>query len=362
MDRRSPRLMPSATIAGIAMIACAIVSGSGVRSAATSSPQDELSGALTRLSANYETFTRRMGADQAADLEERLDTDLGWMPDATPPPGYDNKEWPARVALQADIDSSIVTQVLAGGSAPVAGVQGLVERLVVSRRDHMLAPFALYVPAHLAADPPLVVLLHGHSQTDAEILSSRYFRKFADESGAIIVAPYGRGIYDYAAPADDEVYQVADQIAALYHVPAKRVYLAGYSMGGFSVFKIGRLNPARWAAVMSIAGAALGSEIEEVRNAFRHTPIYVITGTADDSIPTMYPQNTAIYLNSVGVPTGLYVVPGGTHAIVTLAPTLESAWRDMLAGKIRSSAWPAGIAGTRIGLPSSIDLPPGVRP
>jgi acetyl esterase/lipase len=349
-------------IAAIALMACAIAGISASSSLAASSPQDELSSAQTRLSVNYETVTRRMGADQAADLEERLDTDLGWMPDATPPPGYSNDEWHTRVALQADIDSSIVTQVLAGRSAPVAGVQGLVERLVVSRRDGMLAPFALYVPAHLAADPPLVVLLHGHPQTDAEILSSQYFRKFADESGAIIVAPYGRGIYDYAAPADDEVYQVADQIAALYHVPPKRVYLAGYSMGGFSVFKIGRLNPARWAAVMAIAGAALGSEIEQVRSAFAHTPVYVITGTADESIPTIYPQNTAIYLNSVGVPTGLYIVPGGTHAIVTLAPMLDSAWHDMLAGKIRASAWPAGVAGARIGLPSSIDLPPGVRP
>lgn len=349
-------------IAAVALSACSIAGVSGVPSAAESSPRDELSSAQTRLSANYETVTRRMGAEQAADLEERLDTDLGWMFDATPPPGYNNDEWRARIALQADIDSSLVTQVLAGRSAPMAGVQGLVERLVVSRRDGMLAPFALYVPSHLTAEPPLVVLLHGHPQTDAEILSSQYFRKFADESGAIIVAPYGRAIYDYAAPADDEVYQVADQIATLYHVPAKRVYLAGYSMGGFSVFKVGRLNPSRWAAVMSIAGAALGSEIELVRNAFQHTPIYVITGTADESIPTIYPQNTAIYLNSVGVPTGLYIVPGGTHAIVTLAPTLDSAWHDMLAGKIRASAWPAGVAGTRIGLPSSIDLPPGVRP
>ncbi len=361
MTRLGRRLVWRAATAAVALAVCATISLSGTPSAAATSPEDELRSALTQLSANYDTVTRKMGADQAANLEERLDTDLGWMPDSTPPPGYTSEQWNQRVAMQADLDASIVTQVLAGGSAPITGVQGLVERLIVSRKDGMLAPFALYVPAHPAAEPTLVMLLHGNPQYDSEILSSRYFRQFADDSGVIVAAPYGRGIYNFAPPADDEVYQVTDEVAAAYHVAPKRIYLVGYSMGGFSVFKIGPLDPSRWNAVMAIAGAAYGSEVDRFRAAFQHTPIYVITGTADDSIPTQYPQNTAIYLNAAGVPTGLYVVPGGTHVIATLAPTITAAWHDMLTDKIRASARPPSIAGSLTGMPAGVTMPNGFR-
>jgi dienelactone hydrolase len=350
-----------AVTAALLLAFCAIAGLSGRPSAASSSPQDELRGALTQLSANYDTVTRKMGTDQAANLEERLDTDLGWMPDSTPPPGYNADQWNQRVAMQADLDASIVTQVVAGGSAAITGVQGIVERLIVSRKDGMLAPFALYVPAHLAAVPTLVVLLHGNPQYDSEILSSRYFRQFADDNGVIVAAPYGRGIYNFAPPADDEVYQVSDEVAAAYHIAPKNVYLVGYSMGGFSVFKIGPIDPTHWTAVMAIAGAAYGSEVDRFHAAFQHTPIYVITGTADESIPTQYPQNTAVYLNSVGVPTGLYIVRGGTHAIATLAPTISAAWQDMLSGKIRASAWPPRVTGTTTDTPTMVTMPNGLR-
>ena len=325
-------------------------------------PDVEIRGALTALSDHYQTITAKMGSDQVLDLQERLDTDLGWMPDATPAPGYDQGQWQDRLALQAHLDSAIVTQAAAGASAPLAASAGLSEHLVVSRVDGKLAPYALYVPPGYARDVRLVVLLHGNPQTESELLSSRYFRALADETGTIIAAPYGRGIYDFAPPAGDEVYQVAEEVGAAFHVPPNRIYLAGYSMGGFSVFKIGRLRPQQWAAVMAIAGAAYGSEIDLVRQAFAHMQVFVITGTHDESIPTQYPQNTALYLSSVGVSTGLYIQPGGTHYLPTIWPMVSAAWHDMLAGKIRASAWPKGVANTQLGPPTTIDVPAGMRP
>jgi hypothetical protein len=329
--------------------------------ALTQTPSDELRSALTQLTANYDTIVQRMGPQQTADLQERLSTDLGWiMTSATPFPGYTTDTWSARVANQAHMDASIVTQALAGKSDPLTGSQGLVERLVVSRKDGLLAPFSLYVPPNAAANPTLVILLHGHPQTDSDIIAGRYFRQLADDTGTIVAAPYGRGIYEYASPADDEIYQVASDVASTFHVPANRVYLAGYSMGGFAVFKAGRAHPETWAGVMSIAGSTLSSEVGLVRVAFAHTPFYVITGTNDDQVPTGFAQSTAVYLDSVGIPAGLYIVPSGTHSIVTLFPMISAAWHDMLSGKIRASARPQRNG--RVALPASIDLPPDVKP
>ena len=358
LERGALRLASIVLIVGILTASSATAMGQPGAVALT--PTDELRAALTRLTANFDTIAKRMGPEQTADLQERLSTDLGWMVTAaTPFPGYEASAWNVRVADQAHMDASIVSQVLAGKSDPIAGSQGLVERLVVSRKDGLLAPFALYIPANAAVNPTLVILLHGHPQTDTDILAARYFRQLADETGTIIAAPYGRGIYQYAAPADDEIYQVATEVAAAFHVPSNRVYLAGYSMGGFAVFKIGREHPEQWAAVMSIAGSALSTEVGLVRVAFEHTPVLVVTGTNDDQVPTGFAQSTAVYLDSVGIPTGLYVVPSGTHSIVTLAPMLSAAWHDMLTGKIRASARPQRNG--RVALPSSIDLPPDVK-
>ncbi len=296
--------------------------------------QRELTSALSQLADNYPTIEQRMGREGAADLEERLFTDLGEVALDNAPDVYPAEAWHERVTRVAQLDASIVAQVV-GTPVPVAGSRGLVERLIVAH-DGTLQPFALYVPedATAARERSLVVLLHGRPQTESEILGAPYFRTLADRTGTVIAAPWGRGIYDFAPPGDDEVYQVAATVASTYGIPARRVFLAGYSMGGFSVFKIGPEHPEQWAAVMCISGSVLNSGADAVRSAFARTRMYVITGTLDDSIPTQYPQGTAAYLASVGIPTGLYIEPAGTHGIYTLMPSLTRAWTDMLAGRL----------------------------
>jgi dienelactone hydrolase len=322
-----------ALIAPALAVALLWLSGAA-RCAAEDLPQRELTSALSQLADNYPRVEQRMGREAAADLEERLFTDLGEVALDNAPEGYPASAWRERLEHVAAMDASIVAQVV-GTPMPVAGSHGLVERLVVAH-DGTLQPFALYVPdgPTAAGDRSLVVLLHGRPQTESEILGSPYFRTLADRTGTMIAAPWGRGIYDFGPPGDDEVYQVATMVASAFGIPARRVFLAGYSMGGFSVFKIGPEHPEQWAGVMCISGSVLNSGADAVRSAFARTRMYVVTGTLDDSIPTQYPQGTAAYLESVGIPTALYVEPAGTHGIYTLIPSLTRAWTDMLAGRL----------------------------
>jgi len=325
------------------MVAAALAA---LSSPCTAAPleQQKIQSALTQLVKHYDDVSRRMGPTAALDLQERLSSDLGVMMEDQPPAGYPAQDWHERLNDLADLDASIVTQAVAGKSDPIASAHGAVERLLLARSDHTLQPFALYVPATLVQNPALVVLLHGNPQTEAEIMASPYFRKLADQTGTIVAAPYGRAIYDFAPPADDEVYQVAEEISAVFNIPPQRTYLVGYSMGGFSVFKLAPLHPERWAAVMCIAGGVMYSESDMVIAALQHKPLYVVTGTKDESIPTKYPQNTATYLASAGIPTGLYVQPSGTHWLATLMPALTPAWHDMIDGRIPARVRPNGTA------------------
>jgi len=321
----------------IALFAAGSLLATTATSAADQTRPEKIVAAQSALSAHLAYFQQKMGVDGAADLTVRLESDLADVEAQTPPDGYPAAEWNERVDDGADLDVSIVTQVLSGAPAPLAGSRGLVERLLTSRIDGTLQPVAVYVPPNLGRNPSLVVLLHGRPQTESEILGAPQFRRLADATGTIIAAPYGRSFYDFAGVAADDVYQAADEAVSAFHIDPHHVFLVGYSMGGFSVFKIGPTNATRWAGIMCIAGAILNSEATAVRFAFRNTPNYVVNGSNDQVIPPQYGEMTAQFLAGVGIPTGFYQEPGGTHFVPTLVPALSSAWNDMLAGVVRNT-------------------------
>jgi len=292
--------------------------------------------ALINLQRHLDIANKAMGEDGALLLGQRLADDLENFDDPTLPDGFTQAAWTERLANVAMMDTSIVSQVLSGRLEPLSTAKGLAERIVLSRVDNTMQPIALYVPQTLRADPSLIVLLHGRPQTESEILGAPYFRSLADQSNAIIVAPWGRGNYNFFGAATDDVYQTVAEVAAAFDVDEHRVFLAGYSMGGFSVFKVGPTRGSRWAGVLCISGSILNSEAASVVKAWRNTKIYVVNGKLDTEIPPQYGLYTAQYLASMGIPTGFYQEPKGTHYIPTLMPALTGAWNDMLKGVVKN--------------------------
>lgn len=311
----------------------------GAPSTAAQTPLQQVTAARDRVYAHVDELKARAGSDLTVDLATRLNADIEELSDPSERPApYPVADWNERLANVATLDVSFADQLLAGKSEPLAGTHGLVERLARSRVDGTLQPYALYVPASAGPHPPVVVLLHGHPQTESELLGVPYFRSLADASGAVVIAPWGRGYYNFAAPADQDVYAALDDVEAALPVDSHRVYLAGYSMGGFSVFKVGPLQAQRWRAIMCISGAILNSETETIRFRFRDTPFYVVTGAHDVNIPTIYGELTASYLMNAGIPVSFYEQDGGTHYLPTLVPSLRKAWDDMLANVVREPA------------------------
>jgi predicted esterase len=318
----------------VCALAAVVVFGS--QSSADESASKTVANALIKLQGHLDIANKAMGEDGAQLLGQRLADDLENFDDPTMPEGFTKAAWTERLTNVATLDTSIVTQVLSNKLEPLSTAKGLAERIIVSRVDGTLQPIALYVPATLRPNPSLVVLLHGRPQTETEILGAPYFRSLADEANAIIVAPWGRGNYNFFGAATDDVYQTVDEVAAAFNIDSHRVFLAGYSMGGFSVFKVGPTHGSRWSAVLCISGSILNSEAASVVKAWRGTKIYVVNGKLDTEIPPQYGAYTAQYLASMGIPTGLYQEPKGTHYIPTLMPALTEAWNDMLKGVVRN--------------------------
>src|SRR5579864_4535402 len=72
-----------------------------------------LRSARATLVARYEVIARRMGADQAADLEQRIDYDIGALLSGETPDYFSASDWTQRLDGIAVLDSSIVKQVVA---------------------------------------------------------------------------------------------------------------------------------------------------------------------------------------------------------------------------------------------------------
>jgi acetyl esterase/lipase len=297
--------------------------------------QAQLDRALQAFQQARPQIERNLGASQAQDLEIRLGSDRDDLKIALPD-GYTRADWDETVRTLVAIDTQAITDAAAGTLVPLSIDQiGLHERFVRSQTDGKWLPIAVYIPPRASPTAPLAVVLHGHPQTETEILSQPFLRRLADRTGTILIAPWGRGAYDFQGPAQRDVYDALHAAQAALHTDPRRTYLVGYSMGGFTVFKIGPSYP-NWSAVMDISGAMLNSEVATIRFAWRDTPVYVVTGKHDASIPSIYGEETAAYLTSLGVPTGFYEEPDGEHQVRTLIPALTRAWLDMHAQVVHS--------------------------
>jgi poly(3-hydroxybutyrate) depolymerase len=311
--------------------------------------------ALQRFDAARPRIAAELGADAATDFRHRLFDDLDRQRMQVPE-SYAPADWAEAVANIVALDIEAVDQLVAGTPAPLRATPGLHEAFVRSRVDGTWQLLAIYVPP--GAKPqraPLAMVLHGNPQTEAELLGPPVLRRLADRTGTILVAPFGRGIYDFAEPAATDVYDLLGTVQDAFAADRGRTYLVGYSMGGFSVFKIGPRGGYRWSGAMCISGAILNSGVRPVSIAWKDMRLYVVTGAHDDSIPTRYGEQTAAYLAGMGLPVSFYEEPRGTHSLRTLVPSLERAWDDMHAALTRPENVPVARAG--FALPGAVPGP-----
>jgi predicted esterase len=312
-----------------------------------------LKSAAAQYYANLAAVAALTGRDTTMDYYGRLLDDQDLVANQPPPEGYDAPTWAVSTDGIAALDLSLATQLLTHAFTPMSSIRGLGETFVRSSADGTMQPVAVYVPSSYVPGKaaPLIVFLHGNPQSESQLLAPQFVRQLAEANGTILVAPYGRGYYDFRGSVAD-VYDAFDAATQAFTIDPRKRYLAGYSMGGFSVFEVAPVRPNAWTAVMCISGGLLGHDARAVVTQLRNTPFYVLTGARDESIPTLYPTLAAQYMNSQGMAVSFYSLPNGIHRLVSLVPILNQAWADMLHDVVRSP--PAGLGS--ITLPTQ---PPG---
>lgn len=313
--------------------------------AATTPAGDALRSVAASYYAKAPQIAIQTGRDATMDYYQRLleDADLQTQPG---PSYYTVKLWQHLVQAVSELDLSLAMQLLHRSYRPMNSIRGLGETFVRSSKDGTMQPVAVYVPLGYSPQKPapLVVFLHGRLQAESHLLAPQFVEDIAEQTGTIVVAPYGRGYYDFRG-SESDVYDAFDAANRAFSIDPRKRYLAGYSMGGFSLFRLAPMHPQDWSAVMSIAGSLLGSRAPLVTSKMRSTRFYVLTGAKDDIVPTLFPTLTAAFLRDSGLPVTFYSQPDGTHALYSLRAILSQAWSDMEGGVVRVPAELTGGGG-----------------
>lgn len=206
---------------------------------------------------------------------------------------------------------------------PVAGRTGIQRRAYRSALDGTLQPYTVRVPEGLkpGVRVPLLVYLHGSGDDDRGMLD----RSRAPE-GWIQLAPRGRGTSNcYSSDhAQDDLREAIDDVLAHYPVDAGRVFLAGFSMGGYGVYRTALAQPGRFRGLMVLAGQPdlgpqwLGEDHPDALDPanlsrLKGETFFIVHGTEDRNCPFAKTVQMVEGLKAAGARVTFLAEPGRGH-------------------------------------------------
>lgn len=140
------------------------------------------------------------------------------------------------------------------------------------------------------APRPAVLFIHGWRGVAANVIARRDLRRFADEVGAVLIAPQSLGAaWSYpGSPAqrrDEFAYFEAlrRDVVARRGVDPDRILVSGFSMGGSMAWNLACRHGDRYAAFVPFAGAFWTPLPERCENPAR--VLLHMHGTADRTVP-----------------------------------------------------------------------------
>lgn len=196
----------------------------------------------------------------------------------------------------------------------------------------------------------------GHAH-DAAAWVPGLLRHFGEDQRNIVITPGARGTSSwYVGRGHEDFLDVWDDAMASFPIDPARVYMTGYSMGGFASWLLPMLYPDRfagssptagpptqglWAGAGPATGSANGGDAEAqllfnlVENA-GNVPYVIYHGTNDELVPYAGVARMAARFTELGYRNRLYTFPGYEH----YTNAIIDEWQEAAAYLNRSSRDP----------------------
>ena len=182
---------------------------------------------------------------------------------------------------------------------------------------------------------PAILLLHGAGGTGTDMLD--VWRALAARERVVLIAPDLPRELAFEAVAPAVFRCLLDDARAHATIDDRRLYLFGYSMGGYLALD-GAMYASNCFAAVGVYGAAIADEYEGiVEHAQRRIPVALYIGDRDRFYSTAQVRRTHVLLASRGFPVRLLVLPNQDHGYDRVSSRInEDAW-----SYFRSFALPA---------------------
>jgi len=125
------------------------------------------------------------------------------------------------------------------------------------------------------------------------------------------------------------VFELVDQFMKEQKVDKSRVYITGLSMGGYGTFDALARRPDFFAAAMPICG---GGDIKTAKK-FKHVPLWIFHGAADNVVPAKMSQAMVKALKTAGGDPKYTEYPGVKHNSWSQTYRNPEVWTWMFAQK-----------------------------
>jgi len=160
--------------------------------------------------------------------------------------------------------------------------------------DGLSRTFVYYLPSNWAVgdNVPLMILLHGLTQTGAGVMDITQFNQIAEQEKFIIVYPDGNNFAWNAnmnvsiSSADDLgfIENLAGYFQNNFGTDPQRQYLVGFSNGGFMSHKIACESSMCFAAIATVSGNMSDTTFNNCSPVY-NTSVLHLHGTSDAIVP-----------------------------------------------------------------------------
>jgi predicted peptidase len=227
------------------------------------------------------------------------------------------------------LSMTILAAFLAGCSRQPNVPDNFLARSVIV--DGIEYQYRVFIPKN--RDPnrkmPVMLFLHGSgARGEDNIAQVDGFRwaidPIKDKIDFIAVLPQCRADTFWAAQnMTDYALAALDQSVKEFNGDANRLYLAGFSLGGFGTWQIAAAHPGKFAALVPVAGGVVGTypvnphdrdaiipsvgdmldapdPYREIAKAIGQTPVWVFHGDRDESLPVEFSRTMVKALQDNG--------------------------------------------------------------
>lgn len=217
----------------------------------------------------------------------------------------EDQEWVKTTAASAAKPGAATTPATSAATAPPKPIEWPYAKLITgdwALAEHEGLPFALYAAKELSAAQtyPLVLVLHGKSQNNENGKQVGGFMKtFTKPENytarpCIVVAPlcyqpFGGTGGGWSDKPGTQAVDLVKKLMKSLPVDDKRIYVVGYSMGGFGTCHLMNTEQRLFTAGVAVAGCTG----PETADSFKRKPLWLFHAADDATVPVKYSRDLA---------------------------------------------------------------------